>query len=457
MDRKGVQPNLLKIEPPPPPPPPPITPKRQPINPLQAEKEKKLLKQAGKVTAKGVLQNIFANKARASPNVRGLVIDDDTNNKDSKLFKKAKNISMQRPVYDYGDRKSQRPLNAQTFAGDSLEVGGKNDGIEENADDDDDDNIVERLIEEKDKTIELMADTNQMNTTALENQFIKATDILENAMRDDRNAFSMFTERIEAIIREKDQAIEKLMQETNLNNAAMQEKFNIATTELQHTLNEDRAAFSNYSKQALEQKMASDIMIKTTMDTFKDTMDRTVAAFVNQQIESLKTEKNDAIKRMEELQTQYNATLQEQRDANFFQYHIRHSKQFAESLDAINTLHKTTQSNVETLKTSMKMINFANLQQLAVSYNETFNTLQQTLQNNTRSIETINASMIQSNTNLEIEWTKLNARLAQTHTDAISAKFPDLTNQLSQTNAKLMGSILELERNITSHINSLRK
>jgi hypothetical protein len=248
----------------------------QKIKKAKVDEERALkLKKARDITTRGILDNIFGTK-KSTPKLNPNIGDDydGDNNKNPTQLKNAKTLDQ--PFYYDAER--ERNLEAQNLIGPNGEIIAPTTTEKEMV-------LVERLLDDKDTTIEILTNTTTTNTASMERQYDKTTSIIEKAMTEDRNIFETFTQKMEAVIAEKDKAIQNLVQSTNSSSLELQKQYNASTMSLQSTLNQDREAFTSFTQRATEEKIASDNMIRSVIESFKSTLDSTLSQFHSRELE----------------------------------------------------------------------------------------------------------------------------------------------------------------------------
>jgi hypothetical protein len=313
----------------------------------EIERKKKMQK-ALNVTTKGLLANIFGENQQTVTNIT------TPENLTTENVNEIKSAKVPRQNNQPDILNSKPNMIAQTMLdenGNEIVDDLSNERI-----------VVERLLEDKDKTIELLSFNANNHTESIERQYDKTTNILEQAMEKDRNLFDEFAKKIELIIAEKDKTIEKLVSESNKSHEdssqkmlELQKEYNTSTTSLQTTLNEDRAAFATYTKSAVDEKAFSSRMLQTTIDSFKETINKTIEEFLKSKSQTDVDHQNE-ITRL----TQANSLLQKtifdiQTDKNStmaLEYLISHSKKYEQSLDEIRGYEPRQKNKLDSIKQS---------------------------------------------------------------------------------------------------------
>lgn len=298
------------------------------------------VKHAVEHTTKELLNNIFGNTTPKNPNKADGIILNNTYNNIPKPQPPPVRRRRQR-TYDDDDGE----LKYQSFGPSSFKSKTSEEEQEKQKENENEkDQLLKHLINDKDHAI-------KQNTIQGE----KTIEVLQDMIREERNSFEELTHTLQE---EKEKTINQIVESSNAKIENMEKQFQQTANVLLKTMQDDRAAFTNSTQKAFEDKQISGQMLRDTLSQSNDSLNSTLKVFLNRQFEDLVQDKNDTITKMqsqiETLTQELRKTSEEQLTGSFVNYHLEHAKKFDNTLQLISSLEHRRNANIKGIEASLQ-------------------------------------------------------------------------------------------------------
>jgi hypothetical protein len=424
---------------------------------------KRDLKRAVKHTTKDLLNNIFRQKKK---NLGKIVLNDqrDEDNEDeiSNILNDAVVPKRRQANYNEEDENAQK---YQGYQGESDELQPQADKVERKEESEkrqDPENGEERREDHETLLIETLDKTNEANAKVLEEQYERTIATLENTMREDRNVFQNLATKVEDLLTTKDHSVDKVTLLANENNEALKRQFQQTAQMLQNNINQDRQAFANFTQKSLEEKVVSDRMLQSSLESSNENLARTLRTFLDTQNQDANKEKQELITKLQndiqKLQEELKKQSEEKLTESFVNYHLEHARKFDSSLQMISTLENQQIARIKQIEQNLQSTILSSLNDQMIKVHQQISKQIEDLQESQeRQIQTIRF-LKSSETQMEQTLAgvdALNKRVSSLDVAIINKKISDLETSFFKMETIISGKISDFNNQIDSQLQML--